>query len=312
MPLVDGTTGDAHQYTLLAGSYYPSPDAISAPPESLATDGPFPLVLYSHGSGGLRYIHSSYTETIASHGYVVVAPDHTGNTAVDAIAGAGTDPELTAWNRVNDAIAVLDAMTDPGDAVTAPFQVAIDPERIAVTGHSFGGFTAHAIASGYTSSFGSVDADERVDAIISLAPFTRPILSDDQLAAIAVPNLLIGGSDDSTTPIDPNVDDPWELGASEQAARVELVGAEHESFTDVCNMVAKLPEIETVAPFVVEALEARTEAGCDPDDLAIERVEDLTQTFAVSFLDAIFKGGEMIDADGITLPEDTVYEDRGF
>ena len=81
MPLVDGTTGDPHEYTLIAGSYYPSPEAISATPDALATDGPFPLVLYSHGSGGLRYIHSSYTETIASHGYVVVAPDHTGNTA---------------------------------------------------------------------------------------------------------------------------------------------------------------------------------------------------------------------------------------
>ena len=213
---------------------------------------------------------------------------------------------------MNDAIAVLDAMTDPDDPVTAPFQVAIDPERIAVTGHSFGGFTAHAIASGFTSSFGTVEADARVDAIISLAPFTRPILSDDQLASIAVPNLLIGGSDDVTTPIDPNVDDPWDLGASEQAARVELIGAEHESFTDVCNMVAKLPEIETVAPFVVEALEARTEAGCDPDDLAIERVEDLTQTFAVSFLDAVFKGGAMIDDDAVMLPDDAIYDDRGF
>ena len=120
------------------------------------------------------------------------------------------------------------------------------------------------------------------------------------------------GSDDITTPIDPNVDDPWDLGASEQAARVELIGAEHESFTDVCNMVAKLPEIETVAPFVVEALEARTEAGCDPDDLAIERVEDLTQTFAVSFLDAVFKGGAMIDDDAVMLPDDAIYDDRGF
>lgn len=312
MPLVDGTTGDPHEYTLIAGSYYPSPEAISATADALATDGPFPLVLYSHGSGGLRYIHSSYTETIASHGYVVVAPDHTGNTAVDVIAGSGTEPELTAWNRVNDARAVLDAMTDPANEVTAPFQAAIDSERIAVTGHSFGGFTAHAIVSGFSSTFGSVEGDDRVGAIISLAPFTRPILNDEQLAAIDVPNLLIGASDDITTPVDPNVDDPWELAVSEDAARVVLVGAEHESFTDVCKMVEALPEIDTVAPFVVEALEARTEAGCDPDDLQIDRVEDLTETFAVSFLDTVFKGGQMIDPDAVALPDDALYERRGF
>ena len=49
--------------------------------------GPFPVVIYSHGSGGLRYIASDYTEAIASYRYIVVAPDHTGNTAVDRLVG---------------------------------------------------------------------------------------------------------------------------------------------------------------------------------------------------------------------------------
>ena len=312
MPLAEGTTGDAQEYTLIAGSYYPSPVAISATPDALSPDGPFPLVLYSHGSGGLRYIHSSYTETIASHGYLVVAPDHTGNTAVDAIANAGTEGNLTAWNRVNDGIAVLDAMLDPTNEATAPFAAAIDPDRIAVTGHSFGGFTAHAMVSGFSNDFGSTEPDERVDAIISLAPFTRPILSDEQLAGIDVPTLLIGASDDVTTPMDPNVDDPFALASADVAARVELLGAEHESFTDVCNMLEVLPQVETVAPFVVDALMARTEAGCDGDDLAIERVEALTQTFAVSFLDAVLKEGALVDPAAVTLPDDVRYEARGF
>jgi predicted dienelactone hydrolase len=312
MPLADGTTGEPHQYTLLPGSYYESPDAITADPSSLSADGPFPLVVYSHGSGGIRYIHASYTEALASHGYVVVAPDHTGNTATDALLGSATEPEVTAWNRVNDVTAVLDAMLDPANTVTAPFSSAIDAEQVGVTGHSFGGFTAHALASGFTTEFGSLDADPRVDAIVSLAPFTRPILTDEQLSSISIPSMMIAGTNDVTTPTDPNVDDPWELIVSEQAVRVELLDAEHETFTDVCNMLDFLPQVETVAAFVVDALSARTEAGCDPEDMPIDRAETLTQTFAVNFFDTMLKGGDAIDPAAVTVPDDVVVETRGI
>ena len=66
-------------------------NAIVRQAAEIATDGPFPLVVYSHGSGGIRYLASYYTEAIASHGYVVAAPDHTGNTAADRLLGAEAD-----------------------------------------------------------------------------------------------------------------------------------------------------------------------------------------------------------------------------
>ena len=49
----------------------------------MAPGGPFPLIVYSHGSGGQRFISAFLTEALAARGYVVVAADHTGNTAVD-------------------------------------------------------------------------------------------------------------------------------------------------------------------------------------------------------------------------------------
>ena len=46
-------------------------------------DGPFPVVLFSHGNGGIRFQSFFFAAHLASHGYVVVSPDHHGNTFVD-------------------------------------------------------------------------------------------------------------------------------------------------------------------------------------------------------------------------------------
>lgn len=307
-PLTEGVTGDAHQYTLLPGVYYESPDAISADAASIATDGPFPLVVYSHGSGGLRYIHSSYTEAIASYGYVVVAPDHTGNTAVDRLANAETEFEVTALNRPNDVKAVIDAMLDPARPETAGFVASVDPERIAVTGHSFGGFTTYAMASGYTNSLGTFAADTRVDAIIPLAPATGDgtrLLTDADLAAITVPALVMVGTNDQTTPVDPNVTRAWELTASSPHIRVEFVDGQHQTFTDLCDYQEFLPTLADVPQVVIDTITSFGEEGCSPGDMPIDRAKELTNTFAVQFLESVFRAGPPIDPTTL-FPDDVI------
>ena len=233
-PLADGTEGDAHRYSFITGDYYESPLAITADASTISTVEPFPLVVYSHGSGGVRFIHSDYTETIASHGYVVVAPDHTGNTAVERIADSSDDSAVIALNRPLDIRAVIDAFVDPTNADTAPFQAAIDGEQVALTGHSFGGFTAYATSAGYENELGRAEADDRIDALIPLAPAVgdggdNSLLSDDDLARVSVPSLVIVGTDDKTTPVDPNVTRAWELTSSEPHYRLELLAGEHQS-----------------------------------------------------------------------------------
>lgn len=76
--------------------------------------------MYSHGSGGQRYLASDYTETISSHGYIVVAPDHTGNTAIERVAQVPIDRDRVALDRPLDVIAVIDAMTGAGDPKAMP------------------------------------------------------------------------------------------------------------------------------------------------------------------------------------------------
>ena len=71
-----------------------------------------PVILMSHGDAGSRYNMESVCEFLAAHGYVVVAPEHTGNTPYSMI---GADPDLDPVSgnsmlrvRMKDVISLLD------------------------------------------------------------------------------------------------------------------------------------------------------------------------------------------------------------
>lgn len=314
-PLAENAAGDAARYTFVTGDFYESPRALAADSTGASTDGPFPLVVYSHGSGGTRYVHSDYTETIASHGYVVVAPDHTGNTSVERVLGNPDPPELIAVNRPLDVIAVIDAMVDVSDPETVGLSALVDADRIAVTGHSFGGFTTFAVASGHSNSVGETPADDRVDALIPIAPAVgtgvgQTLLTTEQLSRISLPTLIIVGTDDKTTPVDPNVEVAWEHSAATPHYRLELVAAEHQTFTDICDYVESLANQPDANPLVVSTIESFAEEGCSADDMPIARAKDLTNTFAVTFLDSVFRDAEMISVDTHQIPDDVIYADR--
>ena len=56
-----------------------------------AQTGPFPVVVMSHGDAGSRYNMETVCEHLAANGYVVIAPEHTGNSPYSMI---GRDPAL--------------------------------------------------------------------------------------------------------------------------------------------------------------------------------------------------------------------------
>jgi len=80
----------------------------------------YPLVLMSHGDAGSRYNMESVCEFLAAHGYVVVAPEHTGNTPYSMIgADPGLDPMLgnsMLRTQMQDILPLLDINGVYGDA----------------------------------------------------------------------------------------------------------------------------------------------------------------------------------------------------
>ena len=74
---------------------------------------PLPVLIFSHGSTSFAEQSFFMTEYFASHGFIVAAPDHTGNLYTDRAI-----PPETFEFRPLDIIAVLD---DSGDAV--PFEI---------------------------------------------------------------------------------------------------------------------------------------------------------------------------------------------
>jgi predicted dienelactone hydrolase len=101
----------------------------------------YPLVVLSHGTGGSALGLLWFGYSLASHGYIVAAVNHHGNT------GAEPAPDARGfflwWERAKDLSAVLDkVLSDPlvGSHV--------DRERIGIAGFSLGGYTVITVAGG--------------------------------------------------------------------------------------------------------------------------------------------------------------------
>lgn len=113
--------------------------------------GLFPLLVFMHGAYAHRRQSTGLCTHLASHGYLVAAPDFTGNTAADQMRAmrpqAGATPRLatmvqSAMDRPLDARFVIDRVL--GGAAPGVSEL-VDGERIGALGQSFGGWTCLAL-----------------------------------------------------------------------------------------------------------------------------------------------------------------------
>jgi predicted dienelactone hydrolase len=268
--------GVAKSTYTFSGLQYTSTVAYDTPPVS--ADGPFPLVVYSHGSGGLRWVSAFLTEALAARGFVVIAVDHTGNTAIDTFAGTSLPREEIERLRPVDIRAQIDEMEAASADPSSQFSGAVDADSVGLVGHSAGGTGVLLTASGR----GDAPADSRVKAVLALAAFTDPV-TDEELAKIDIPVMLISGTLDDVTPIRPQTERPWKELRATPRYRVDLEGGGHESFTDVClyeDVVAATPD---VAPPVAEAVEGFAAEACLPKFLPIAKAHTLIDRYAIGF-----------------------------
>lgn len=196
--------------------------ALDVPP----VDATFPLVLFSHCHECTRLSQVTTARRLATHGFVVLAVEHDGNTLWNQLADDGV--ELSAeflQVRGADVRAVLDAAADAPLGVGA----AIDLERVGVFGHSYGAVTAGLVAQD----------DPRFDAAAALgAPMENPLLPGVLIADLHVPLLFeVAVEDNSITEFGNGLIRSNFDAAAGPAWKLELADAGHWSFSDLVGVV---------------------------------------------------------------------------
>lgn len=183
-----------------------------------ASGGPYPVLLFSHGSCGYPLQSIFLLPVLASRGYVVIAPPHPGNTVFE-FPNCGT-PQVqlaSAQERPQDMIFALDEMlaasADPG----SPFHGVLDPDRIGMSGHSFGGFT----------TFFVVGLDPRIKVAVPMAPATP-----GNQATLDVPFLMLLGHIDSVVN-NATARTAYTTSPSPKY-KVEIEHAGHYAFSNLC------------------------------------------------------------------------------
>lgn len=147
--------------------------------------GPWPLAVLSHCHQCQGGSLATLAGRLASHGWVVVAVDHVGNTLDDALAGDGGqvgNPWLDI--RVADVTAALDDALS-GDAL--PDGLAVDPARLAVAGHSFGAMTTGRVLA---------ERPDVVAGVALFAPYDVPLYDTADAAALAQPVMTVLATED--------------------------------------------------------------------------------------------------------------------
>ena len=252
---------------------------------------PLPVLLFSHGFGGMRVQSMSITSHLASRGFVVVAPDHPGRMLTDVLpclisppldgcdlSGFGADPAL---DDLDVALAWVDAAAQEPE-----WEDIIDPERVGLLGHS----------AGANSTTAKGESDERYAALVPMAG--GGAVSRD------VPVLRVDASCDGFVPSA----DETVLDTMTDGRFVQLHGGGHLAFTDLCDLnlgaladeivaprsdanSALLPQMRKLAvdgcpgePPLVELPE------CAEEFLPLEISDEILRYHLTNFFDVVFKG----------------------
>ena len=104
------------------------------------TRAPYPLIVFSHGFGVAAPTYSQLIEHYTSYGFVVIAPEHLETFDFDY-----SDLWTASIDRPRDVKQVLD-FAEGLTAADGAMPGLIDMQHVAVAGHSYGGYTALAMA----------------------------------------------------------------------------------------------------------------------------------------------------------------------
>jgi predicted dienelactone hydrolase len=281
-----------------------------------SNDGPFPLLMVSPAWSGDNWQYIFIGTRLASHGYVVAVLE---DWADCQLPWSQCDDDLTALvNRPRD---VSFAITQLLAKSRKPGQLlfrAIDPERIAASGHSNGGYAAYTLAGGDdlvcdalwpalegqdtlpypANTCVPTPPDRRIKAIISLDGVSSAHRYRE-LARISVPSLIMGETVDQLEGLDSD-GSARDWSARPHAAinrddsyRVDVNGANHYSFGTLCDAVQVWYNRGWFSSDDLAAWENSwpcASTGWDPVTIPAADAHEVVTKYMISFLD-IYLGG---------------------
>ncbi len=257
-----------------------------------------PLLVFSHGFGGIKLQSIGLMEALASHGFLVASVEHTGN----AQSSSTDDFDTAAENRVPDVSFVIDTLfarsRDAGDLLYG----SVVEGDVGVLGHSFGAMTSLGMAAGWAGA----EPDLRVGAILPISAVIDGDLQSDeregpnagfsaaQLARIRVPVLLVGGTEDVNVPVGNNGIAFRQITNAPRVYRLDIRGANHNHFASVCTFGQLLFDLgiekdgwpDVGAADLIEPFDAT----CGPGVFPIGEASRLVRLYAVSFFRRHLRG----------------------
>ncbi|RYZ66000.1 MAG: hypothetical protein EOP09_13370, partial [Proteobacteria bacterium] len=153
----------------------------------------WPLIVFSHGFNGLRSQSTVLMEELASHGYIILAPQHSYDSAVTVFpSGRKIEPKAKPpkdlslmdedelrgeWTdrRVGELRSLL-ALVFAGKLPDKELNDSIDLSRVAVLGHSMGGSTISGICRELTDIKACVNLDGPIRGTRQKGKLLHPML----------------------------------------------------------------------------------------------------------------------------------------
>ncbi|WOK05673.1 dienelactone hydrolase [Imperialibacter roseus] len=266
----------------------------------LLKDGPYPLIIVSHGYTGSRYLMTYLTENLASKGYVVVSIDHMESTFRDADGFPST-----LLNRSLDDLFVLNEIARLSKDKGSFLAGLVNTGNTALVGYSMGGYGAVNVAGGGYSPqavelFGGMaggskalavrmrgnaafeaSIDPRIKVIVAFAPWgmERGLWDAEGLAGIKIPSLFVAGSMDDVSGYEKGIKAIYEGAVNSDRYMLTYIDARH-------NVAPNPPPVEAMQP----GLNINEYLRYADSVWDMRRINNINQHFVTAFLGMHLKG----------------------